>query len=258
MNRPLDNNDTFAAEAFVRTGQALGSRAASALAAARVAVIGVGGVGGWCAESLARTGVGSIIIVDPDRVAPSNVNRQIMATSKTVGELKVAVLERRLLEINPGLEIEARPERYCADTADSFALSSCDCVVDAIDSLEDKAELVLRMTSLPGVAFFSSMGAAMRSDVFSVTKDEFWKVKGDALARSLRSRFRKSGVFPARGFTCVYSREAPQRPADAPAAQGRREFGSLAHVTAAFGFSLAGMVVEELVRRAAAEEERNS
>lgn len=237
----------FAAEAFARTEQALGVRAVKSLADARVAVIGVGGVGGWCAEALVRTGVGSLLIADPDRVAPSNVNRQIMAGSKSVGELKVVALEKRLLEINPNLKLEVMSERYSGETAEAFSLQTYDCVVDAIDSLEDKADLILHVMKLPHTRLFSSMGAALRRDPFSVTKGEFWNIKGDALARSLRSRFRKTGEFPARKFQCVYSRESPFRPDDAPPTGEKRAYGSLVQVSAVFGFALAAMVVDCIV-----------
>jgi tRNA A37 threonylcarbamoyladenosine dehydratase len=246
-------DDIFAGQAFARTEQALGKRAAAVLAASRVAVVGVGGVGGWCAEALVRTGVGTLVIVDPDRVAPSNVNRQIMATSKSVGELKVAALEKRLLEINPGLRLEVFPERYSKDTAASFGLERCGCIVDAIDSVDDKADLIAHVTRLESVDLFSSMGAALRKDPFAVAKDEFWNIKGDALARSLRSRFRKSGVFPGRGFMCVYSSERPFAAKDAPATAERRAYGSLVHVSAVFGFALAGMVIDKLVGKGGGE-----
>ena len=239
----------FAAAAFARTEQALGVRAVKSLADSRVAVIGVGGVGGWCAEALVRTGVGTLLIADPDRVAPSNVNRQIMAGSKTVGELKVVALEKRLLEINPDLKLEIMSERYSCGTADSFSLETYDCVVDAIDSLEDKADLILHVTKLERAHLFSSMGAALRRDPFAVTKGEFWDVKGDALARSLRSRFRKTGEFPARKFQCVYSRESPLKPEDAPPVGEKRAYGSLVQVSAVFGFALAAMVVDCIVDR---------
>lgn len=241
---------------FVRTGQALGARAAAAVRAARVAVFGTGGVGGWCAESLARTGVGSLMIVDPDRVAASNVNRQVMATASTVGDLKAAAFAKRLRDINPGLDLDVRAERYTAASAASFGLDGFDCIVDAIDSLDDKADLILRVTALDGPALFSSMGAAMRTDPLAVRSAEFWDVKGDALARALRTRFRKSAVFPARKFRCVYSTEPPRIPDDAPAATETRAFGSLAHVTAVFGFALAGLVIDAIVRRAADEERK--
>lgn len=247
MRTDKDREKAFLADAFVRTEQALGARAVAALAKARVAIIGVGGVGGWCAEALARTGIGSIFIVDPDRVAPSNVNRQIMATSKTVGEYKVVSLEKRLLEINPTLKVDLSVERYSKETAENFSLENFDCVVDAIDSLDDKADLIVHVTSLTRPTLFSSMGAAMRRDPFSITKDEFWNIKGDALARSLRSKFRKSGVYPKRKFKCVYSRESPSKPTDAPAISEKRAYGSLVHVSAIFGLALAGMVIDDIL-----------
>lgn len=236
-------------ESFVRVGQSLGERATIALAMSRVAVIGVGGVGSWCAEALARTGVGSILIVDPDRIVPSNINRQLIATTKTVGEQKVSVLERRLLEINPGLHIEAAPRRYSRESAETFALEKYDCVVDAIDSVEDKADLILHVDALDRVRLFSSMGAALRSDPFSVDKAEFRKVEGDALARSLRRRFRELGMFPKSKFQCVYSHERPSSAQDALPSSERRAYGSLVQVSAVFGFALAGLVVDALTRR---------
>jgi tRNA A37 threonylcarbamoyladenosine dehydratase len=246
MNVLSENTKEFESSAFMRTEQALGSRAAKAVANARVAVIGVGGVGGWCAEALVRTGVGSLLIVDPDRVALSNTNRQIMANVNTVGEFKVDVLKRRLKEINPGLNIEAVSKRYTKADASSFGLEKYDCVVDAIDSVDDKADLILHIASLDRTVLFSSMGAAMRRDPLAVAKAEFWEVKADALARVLRSRFRKMGVFPKARFNCVYSKERPLSPEDAPPVSEKRAYGSLVHVSAVFGFALAGMVIDEI------------
>ena len=244
--------DGASAEIFKRSLLALGSRAFDALRSAKVAVIGVGGVGGWCAESLVRAGLGRIMIVDPDRVALSNINRQNVATTETVGELKVNVLEKRLLAINPGLEIDARARAYTAENAGEFDFSLCDCVIDAIDSLDDKVHLIRHVTGMEGPLLLSSMGAAFRTDPFAVRKDEFWKVKGDALARALRSRFRKTGEFPGRRFTCVYSAEAPLEPADAPLTEEARAYGSLPHVTASFGFALAALAVNAIAGKAGA------
>lgn len=237
-------------EIFKRSLLALGKRSFAALRSAKVAVFGVGGVGSWCAESLVRAGVGDILIVDPDRVAPSNINRQSIATVETVGELKVKVLERRLLSVNPSLKIDSRAEAYTASRAATFDLMSCSCVIDAIDSLQDKADLIRHATSIEGLAFFSSMGAAFRTDPFAIRKAEFWKVGGDGLARALRSRFRKTGKFPARKFTCVYSVEPPMEPPDAPETGESRAYGSLPHVTAAFGLALASLAVNEIVSAA--------
>ena len=180
------------------------------------------------------------MLVDADRVAASNVNRQVVATAATVGEPKAEVLRRRILEINPAAEVDARVAFYDAGTAGDFALCGFDYVIDAIDSLDSKARLIRHALSCPGVTLFSSMGAARRLDPLRVRTAEFWKVKGDGLARALRGRFRKSGDFPARKFRCVYSDEPP-------ACEG---LGSLVQVTAVFGMTLAAMVVDDVRGRA--------
>jgi tRNA A37 threonylcarbamoyladenosine dehydratase len=226
---------------FQRSQAVLGAEAMRALARTKVAVFGLGGVGGWCAEALARTGVGRMLVVDADRVAPSNVNRQLVATPDTVGEFKASVLRRRLMAVNPLIEVEERCEFYDAATAATFGIEECDFVVDAIDSLDSKAMLIRHALSAPGVTLFSSMGAARRRDPLRVRKAEFWKVQGDGLARVLRAKFRKSGDFPPRRFQCVYSDEPP----------GDCGKGSLVQVTAVFGFALAGLVVDAATAGAA-------
>ena len=218
-----------------RTARLFGGEAMERLRAARVAVFGVGGVGGCCAESLARTGVGNLLIVDDDIVRPSNLNRQIVATTATLGRPKVEAFAERLAVAAPDCRVEARNERYCAETAADFDLGSFDVVIDAIDSVEDKALLVRSALSHPDVALFSSMGAARRTDPFQVRKSEFRKVESDGLARALRNRFRKSGGFPQRKFVCVWSAEPP------------RADGSVAHVTAVFGYALASFAVGAIV-----------
>ena len=220
---------------FQRTELLLGADAMLALAQARAIVIGTGGVGSWCAEALARTGVGRLTLVDADRVCASNVNRQLMATSATIGEPKVTALARRLREINPSADISAVEGVYSAGTASTFGLEEYDYVIDAIDSVADKAHLIRHALSIPSVTLFSSMGAARRLDPFRIRATEFWKVQGDGLARALRNRFRKSGEFPARKFTCVWSDEPP-----------RADSGTVMHVTAAFGLALASLVVRKI------------
>ncbi len=220
---------------FQRTELLLGAEVMRALADTRVIVVGTGGVGSWCAEALIRTGVGHLTLVDSDRVCASNVNRQLMATSATIGEPKVTALARRLREINPAADIVAVDGIYSADTASSFKLEEYGYVVDAIDSVADKAHLIRHALSIPSVTLFSSMGAARRLDPFRIRATEFWKVQGDGLARALRNRFRKTGEFPARKFKCVWSDETP-----------RTDGGTVMHVTAAFGLALASLVVREI------------
>lgn len=177
----------------------------------RVIIFGVGGVGSWCAESLVRSGIRHLTIVDSDRVCITNVNRQNMATTKTVGRVKVEALRERLLEINPRAEITALQQIYGQETADSFHIEQYDCVIDAIDSLKEKAHLIIHATSIPAsrLLFLSSMGAALRVDPTMVRMAEFWNIKGDPLARALRKKFKHAKSYPHRRFYCVYSEEKP-------------------------------------------------
>lgn len=166
-------------ENFERTRLLAGDSMMKALADTRVLIFGVGGVGSWCAESLARTGIGSITMVDPDTVAQSNINRQLPATTATVGLPKVEVLADRLASINPEARIEGVAGRYTPENAAGFGIESYDYVIDAIDSLTDKADLILRCTdpaTAPRRAFFSSMGAARKLDPSMISTAEFWKV----------------------------------------------------------------------------------
>ena len=232
-------------EIFQRSELLLGEEAMSRIAEKRVIIFGVGGVGSWCAESLIRSGIRKLTIVDSDRVCITNINRQLMATTKTVGQVKVDALKERLLTINPLAEITALQQIFTAETAESFGLDSYDYIIDAIDSLKDKALLILMATSTKA-QFFSSMGAALKLDPTRIKIIEFWKVKGDPLARALRNRFKRDKQFPKRKFQCVYSDELLEnrQPID-PEDKGN---GSIAHITAIFGFMLAGLVIQDAVK----------
>ena len=211
----------------------------SRIAEKRVILFGVGGVGSWCAESLVRSGIRKLTIVDSDRVCITNINRQLMATTKTVGQVKVDALKERLLSINPDAEITALHQFFTAETADSFHLETYDYIIDAIDSLKDKALLILTACQTKA-KFFSSMGAALKLDPTRIKTTEFWKVQGDPLARTLRKRFKHEGQFPASKFQCVYSDELVE-----PQGAGK---GSLVHITAIFGFMLAGLVIQDAIK----------
>ncbi len=241
-----------------RTEALLGEEALARLAAARVAVIGVGGVGSWCAEALVRTGVGHLTLVDDDIVVPSNVNRQCPATTKTLGHAKVAALRERLLDINPDGDVVAVNGRFPSTTPD-LRLTVFDLVVDAIDSVDCKAELILSATAA-GVPILSSMGAARRLDPTKVVIRRFEKITGDGLARALRQRFKRLGRFPAARFDCAVSTE-PQQPVRAaspgsvpsklgsvPTKLGPVPKGSMMPVTCAFGMALAASAVNRLVQ----------
>lgn len=227
----------------------LGAAAMARVASARVAVVGVGGVGSWCAEALVRTGIRHLTLVDDDVVVPSNVNRQCPATAKTLGLPKVKALRDRLLEINPDADVAVCNGRYPASTP-GFSPADFDLVVDAIDSVDCKAELILA-TMAAGVPILSSMGAARRLDPTKVVIRRFDKVTGDGLARALRQRFRRIGRFPPRPFFCVASTEPPQA---MPASSGPVPKGSVMPVTCAFGMALAA----EALRRLAVEAARGN
>ena len=230
---------------FRRAELLLGNEAMDRIAAKRVIIFGVGGVGSWCAESLVRSGIRKLTIVDSDRVCITNINRQLMATTKTVGQVKVDALKERLLTINPSAEITALQQIFTAETAESFEFDTYDYIIDAIDSLKDKALLILMATKTKA-RLFSSMGAALKLDPTRIKTAEFWKVTGDPLARALRNRFKRDKQFPKRKFLCVYSDELLENkePID-PDDKGN---GSIVHITAIFGFMLAGLVVQDVVK----------
>ncbi len=212
------------------------------IARQRVILFGVGGVGSWCAEALVRSGILRLTIVDSDRVSITNINRQLMATTTTVGQVKVEAMKERLLTINPSAEITALQKIFSQETAEEFHLDSYDYIIDAIDSLKDKALLIL-MACRTKARFFSSMGAALKLDPTRIQVTEFWKVKGDPLARALRNKFKKEKLFPQRKFQCVYSDELLEN--KKPIDPDDRGNGSLVHITAIFGFTLAGLVLQD-------------
>lgn len=227
---------------FQRSELLLGADAMQKLRSARIILFGVGGVGSWCAEGLVRNGVEHLSIVDFDIVNPSNVNRQLEATSLTIGQSKVQCMKRRLLEINPKAQITAIESRFSKETADSFGLGSYDVIIDAIDSLKDKIALLLA-ASRTDAKVFSSMGAALKMDPTKVRVAEFWQVRGCPLGAMLRKRMRQAGTLPAKEITCVYDEEVLTNKGASP--EGRTN-GSLVHITAIFGMTLCGLVIQAL------------
>ena len=234
---------------FDRTALWVGDEAMGRIARARVILFGVGGVGSWVAESLVRTGIRHITLVDSDRVAPTNVNRQMPATSETIGEIKTEAARRRLLAINPEADVTTLTLFYDSETSPQIDLAEYDYIVDAIDSLKDKALLILNATR-SGRKFFSSMGAALKMDPTRIKVGEFWSVKGCPLARALRQRFKKEKTYPARKFTCVYSDELLENKGhtEETCDYKARINGSLCHITAIFGMTIAGEIVKDICR----------
>lgn len=249
----IDINSRFGRMALL-AGEAMLRRTASL----RVALFGLGGVGSWCAEALVRAGVGHITIVDSDDVALSNCNRQLPAMDSTLGRPKAEVLRERLLDINPACEIEARVEAFTPENAGTFGLDSYDYVVDAIDSLQSKARLLLEATAA-GASTVSSMGAALKVHASEIAVAEFGKVQGCPLARALRTLLRRRGEWPSAPVMCVYSPERLHNRMEVPppsqldpasldmwTARKAAINGTLSHTTAIFGMRLAGLILEEI------------
>jgi tRNA A37 threonylcarbamoyladenosine dehydratase len=232
----------MANETYKRSLSLLGTEAFERLQSSRVAIFGLGGVGGWCAEALLRTGVKHLTIVDDDIVAESNTNRQRQANPSTIGRLKAEVLKEMLLEAIPDADICAISKRYTPESSEDFTsvLSRCDVVIDAIDSVDCKAHLIQNCLSASDrrPALFSSMGAALRTDPTKICTAPFHKVAGDGLAKALRNRFRKSSI-PLPKHLCVYSQELPSIALDSVK-------GSIMPVTCAFGMALAALAIKEI------------
>jgi tRNA A37 threonylcarbamoyladenosine dehydratase len=238
----------------------------------RVIVFGVGGVGSWCAEALVRSGIGSIDLVDSDTVCVTNINRQVQATSLTIGQSKVEALKKRLREVNPGCKIGAFGKVFCRETADSFGIDTADYVIDAIDSLTHKLDLI-ETTVNAGKTLYSSMGMAQKLDPTQLKTGDIWETRGCPLARLVRAGLRKRGF--QGHFTAVYSGERLPLRADASVSCGSaqclcpaRNFhadgagksvewcsskkvinGSAVTVTAGAGMILASLVLRDLYVR---------
>ena len=240
-------------ELFARTELLLGSETMREIASKRVILFGVGGVGSWCAEGLIRSGITQLTIVDSDKVAVANINRQLPATTKTVGMLKVEVLRNRLIEINPNAQITSIPHIYCPESAESFQLGKYDYVIDAIDSLSNKLDLLCRASATNAVVF-SSMGAGLRLDPQKIRVAEFKKVRGCKLAYALRQKLKK-GEKKKKPILCVYSEEINKNNGEDTLANAdenssfrkARINGTMVQVTAVFGFTLSGLVVQDIV-----------
>jgi len=244
---------------FQRTELLLGKQKMEFISKQKVIIFGIGGVGSWCAESLIRTGIIHLTIVDYDKIAESNVNRQLPATLKTIGKFKTEVLKERLLEINPNAKITAIQKIYNQENHHVFNLESFDYIIDAIDSLGSKMHLI-RMATRTNATLFSSLGAALKIDPSRIKIAEFWDVKGCPLGFIIRKKIRK-GDLPAKKFLCVYSDEVLDNQPDLEKQQMDLENetdnpikkavinGTMAHITAIFGFTIAGLLVKDIYEK---------
>lgn len=254
---------------FQRTEFLLGKETMEQLHKTKVILFGIGGVGSWCAEGLIRSGIKSLAIVDFDTVCPTNINRQLHATSATIGMPKVDIMKKRLLEINPHAEIDPLPGVYSEEHSAEFKLQNYHYIIDAIDILESKIHLVKSALETDSI-LYSSMGAALKTDPGKIKTGSIWETRGCPLAKRIRKSLRKMNI--TKDFQCVYSdetikktegvysdynrdrqiEEIPAIPEFPETREGRalavkkRINGSLVHITAIFGFMLAGMVINSV------------
>ena len=251
---------------FSRTQLLLGKDNMDRLAEAKVAIFGIGGVGGYVAEALARSGVGSFVLVDDDKVCLTNLNRQIIATRKTVGKYKAEVMRDRILEITPDAEVEVRKCFYLPENADEFDFNEYSYVVDAVDTVTAKLEIIMRAKEC-GVPVISSMGAGNKLDPTKFQVADIYKTSMCPLAKVMRRELKKRGV---KKLKVVYSTEKPTRPLDdmsvscrtncicppgaAHKCTERRDIpGSVAFVPSVVGLIIAGEVVKDLTIQRKAE-----
>ena len=254
-------------EIFQRTGLLFGDHFLKEAASAKVIVVGLGGVGSWCAEMLIRSGIMHLTIVDADVVALTNINRQLPATLSTVGRPKVDVLHERLKEINPEANILPLQTIYSAQTHESFQLGSYDYIIDAIDSLDHKVHLI-QQSCETDATLFASMGAALKTDPLKIRVAEFTKVTGCHLAASVRRRVRLNGGV-AKKFQCVFSEEQFKNhgtgvaekmgytePTDTnPYSENKRINGTCSYMPAMFGMTLASLVIRDILKKAEIKKE---
>ena len=243
---------------FSRTELLLGHEAMERLRQSRVAIFGIGGVGGYAAEALARSGVGTLDLIDDDKICLTNLNRQIIALRSTVGQYKVDVAAARLRDINPDIQVNPHRCFFLPETADQFDFSQYDFVIDAIDTVKGKLEIVMSAKSA-GTPVISSMGAGNKLDPTAFRVADIYKTKVCPLARVMRYELKKRGV---RNLKVVYSEEVPVQPIEDGAIQCRTNCicppgtrkctvrraipGSTAFVPSVAGLIIAGEVVKEL------------
>ncbi len=235
------------ADRFSRTQMMFGKEAMKKLAESRVAVFGVGGVGGFTVEALARSGIGALDIIDNDTVSVTNINRQIIALESTVGQLKTEAAKGRLLDINPDLKVNAVNAFYSPESSSNFDLSVYDYVVDAIDTVSGKIELALQAQAA-GVPIISSMGAGNKTDPTRFEVSDIYKTSVCPLAKVMRRELKKRGV---KKLKVVYSKEEPVVPVESSGEElkGRRQIpSSNAFVPSVAGLIIAGEVIKDLIK----------
>lgn len=234
---------------FERSLLVFDQQAMTQLQNSHVLIAGVGGVGGFVAEALARAGVGKLTLVDHDKVSPSNKNRQIVALNSTIGQLKVEVMAQRIYDINPLCEVKTVARFMEPESMPDLVAQGFDFIVDAIDSLNCKVALV-EQSFKQGVPVVSSMGAGRRIDPSKIQLTDISKTYGCGLARVMRQRLKKVGI--QKGIPVVFSSEIPKEPGPfetIEGARGRVVNGTASYMPGIFGLMLAGLVVQHLAKK---------
>lgn len=231
-------------EQFERTGLLLGQKAVEELGQKRVAVFGIGGVGGFVVEALVRSGIGSIDIIDKDTVSVTNINRQLIATHSTIGQSKVHVMKQRILDINPDCKVYVYDCFYLPDTAEQFEFEQYDYIVDAVDTVTAKIELVVQAQKA-GVPIISSMGAGNKLDPARFEVTDISKTSVCPLARVMRRELKKRDIFHLK---VIYSKEEPmtQKKQSSDGSKSVLQ-GSVAFVPSVAGLMIAGEVIKDIV-----------
>lgn len=229
---------------FLRSEMILGENSTDILSQKKVILFGLGGVGSYVAEALARAGIGSITVVDNDTVSVTNLNRQLCALHSTVGRPKTDVVKERILDINPQCKVTAL-EKFCLpENSDEFMLGDYDYIADAIDTVSAKIDLAVKSQQL-GVPMISCMGTGNKLDPTRFAVSDIYKTSGCPLCRVMRSELRKRGV---KGLNVVWSPEEPIKPAQTNEESGKRQTpGSLPFVPAAAGLIMAGKIILDLI-----------
>ncbi len=232
-------------EQFSRTGLLLGEENMQKLANMRVAVFGIGGVGGYVVEALARSGVGTFDLIDNDTVALSNLNRQIIATTDTIGRYKTEVMRERILSVNPEAQINVHNCFYLPETATEFDFSKYSYVVDAVDTVTAKIDIIMKAKEA-GVPVISSMGAGNKLDATKLTVTDIYKTSMCPLAKVMRRELKKRGV---EKLKVVYSTEKAIKPVgEVEENTGRRTTpGSISYVPSVAGLLIAGEIIKEVI-----------
>lgn len=233
-------------ETFIRTEMLLGTEGINRLKSARVAIFGIGGVGGYTAEALARSGVGALDLIDNDTVSESNINRQIIALTSTIGQYKTDIAKKRINDINPDCVVTTHNLFFMPDTADFLDFSRYDYVVDAIDTITGKIEIIMRAKSV-GVPVISSMGAGNKLDPTAFEVADIYKTSVCPLARVMRREMKKRGVD---SLKVVYSREEAIKPRLDGITQpsGKPVAGSCAFVPSVAGLIIASEVIKDIAK----------